>query len=513
MRRLFTFGAIFLGLLIAFGLAGEGGLQTPKQAEAVETTTTWMYNGPTGNGISVAAGAAEVYITPVPGVAAACTNCYITRIVPDLVYKNDASHADGTTANYNDNNSLDGIWMHHMVVYDPCGPGSVASGNERSVWSLPAGYGRLHTNCNWFVNYHLHNNGTATRSVAVKLVVTYRTAETLTNVTPIWWDMSNRAYPKSSEFDVPEGYSDTHTGSGGTDINGDFTSTIQATIIAMGGHVHDYGISVSAYNNRLGDYICTSVAGYGSGSRYLPTGGPGTPGHPAAGNAVTLNQAYHEPNSPPDDRYHIQEMTPCSQTPVQAVICVGDVIRLHTQYNNSSGFPILDAMGIIAGEVDTRPVPDINGNGVIDDCDDTDGDTIKNVPDNCPLWSNTSQAMPPFPVPTGDAECDGFPDTIPTTGNVLAAENHLGTDATVMGHCAATTGPSQRDNEPPPDRWPPDFDDSGIANGQDLLTYSAVFGKQQGDSGYSSRFDLSNDNKINGNDVLKFAPFFGKTCA
>ena len=281
----------------------------------------------------------------------------------------------------------------------------------------------------------------------------------------------------------------------------------------MGGHVHDYGISVSAYNLRLGDYICTSVAGYGAGSRYLPTGGPGTPGHPVAGNAVTLIPGYHAAGSSPDDRYHIQEMTPCTPTPLQSIICVGDVIRLEAQYNNTSGFPIFDAMGIIGGAVDTTVTPDTNSNGTIDYCDDTDGDGAKNISDNCPLWSNAGQAMPPWSVPSGDSDCDGFPDSVPTSGgNVLSDENHMTTD--MAQHCAATTGssPANRNDEPLPDRWPVDFDDNGMMNGSDLLTFAPMLGKIQGNPGYDVRWDMNNSNNINGSDLLKLATFFGKNC-
>ena len=259
MRRLFILGTIFVGLLIAFGLAGENGLQTARPAEAVQTTTTWMW--PTSGGITVPGNGPTTATDTAP---APCTNCYITSIVPDLVYESDANHSDGTTANFNDNGpvpNIDNVWLHHMVVVDYCPASGLirvfASGNERTTWSLPAGYGYLEAGCSWYVNYHIHNSSSATRSVALKLVVTYQTGVTLTPVTPVWLDMSSNA--NNSEYTVPDGYSDTHTGSGATGISNDWTSTIQGQIVAIGGHVHDYGISVSAYNNRLGDYICTST--------------------------------------------------------------------------------------------------------------------------------------------------------------------------------------------------------------------------------------------------------------
>jgi hypothetical protein len=83
----------------------------------------------------------------------------------------------------------------------------------------------------------------------------------------------------------------------------------------------------------------------------------------------------------------------------------------------------------------------------------------------------------------------------------------VGTDP--ASDCAATPA---RNDEPPPDAWPVDFDNNQYVNGSDILTFALVFGKHPGDQGYNARFDLNNDNTINGTDFLKMAPFFGKRC-
>jgi hypothetical protein len=521
MRRLFILGTILVGLLVAFSLAGEGGLQTAKRAEATEITTTVL--SPTSGGITAGSG-------PSQGnnfVTAPCNNCYITQIVPDLVYQNDPDHADGTTANFNNNNTLDGAWLHHLVVLNACNLSQriFASGNERTTWTAPATYGYNQTCASgWYVNYHIHNNGTNTRHVALKLVVTYRTGETLIPLTPFWWDMGTIA--KASEYQVDEGFTDSHTGPGQSGapyyINDDSTSTVQGRIISIGGHVHDYGISVSAYNNRLGDYVCTSIAGYNTGSRYLQSGGPGTPGHPAGATAIPLplNQNYHEPNSPPDDRYHIQQMSTCSPNATQSIICVGDVIRLHTQYNNTSLFPILDAMGIIAGDIDTTtPLPDADHDGITDACDpDIDGDGVANGSDNCPRWPNASQAYPLVgQQPTaGDADCDGFPDPSAVFGKTT--ETNIGTNPLLL--CAADT---TANNEPTPDANPMDFNDDRVFNGADTGKFGGPFGAgnhtvAQGPFGPpgnqlpGARFDLNGDGVINSGDTGKYQFYNNKVC-
>lgn len=377
MRRLLTVSAVPVALLLAFMVGGHDG---SEKAAAVQSTVAVQY-GP----ITVPASGLALNTVPIPPPAD-CTNlgCYITQIVPDLVYMNDIPpYTNGAISNYN-NDVTANVWLHHSVLFDPCvslsAPPFFASGNERSVGALPAGYGyQVFPGCtSWVLNYHIHNSGSTAHSVAVKFTFTYRTGEVLTPVTPIWLDTGKQA--NSSEFTIGTGLSDTHTGGGGafdpTQISADYTTSVQGTIVSIGGHVHDYGISVSAFNTRSADYICTSVSGYGTGSRYLPTGGAGTGGHAAAGVAQTLNAPYyHQAGVAPDDRYHIQSMTPCNPTPRQSVVCIGDVIRLHTEYNNTSGAPIFDAMGIIVAYV--APMPDANNNGIQDGCDPADSDADK----------------------------------------------------------------------------------------------------------------------------------------
>ena len=280
----------------------------------------------------------------------------------------------------------------------------------------------------------------------------------------------------------------------------------------MGGHVHDYGISVSAYNNRLGDYICTSVAGYGAGSRYLPTGGQGTAGHPAAGISQTLNQSYHEAAGSPDDRYHIQSMTTCAPTAAQSILCVGDVIRLHTQYNNTSLFPVFDAMGIMVAQVNTN-MPDSDFDGTIDGCEDNDGDGFRNSADNCPDWPNPSQSPPNWTIPSGDTDCDGYHATSVFTPR--AAESTIGTLGTTR--CAANSGTN---NEPLPDAWPPDLNDNQLVNVGDITAFNFAFGKTTGQAPVNfagtltpiARWDLNGSGLVNVSDVLQLNPFMFKRC-
>lgn len=140
---------------------------------------------------------------------------------------------------------------------------------------------------------------------------------------------------------------------------------------------------------------------------------------------------------------------------------------------------------------------------------DTDGDGIQDGVDNCPVWANPAQLAPAWPVPTGDGDCDGFPDSVAISPpNAQAAETSIGTDPTLP--CAATPA---RSDEPLPDEWPVDFDDNQIMNGSDLLMFAPVFGAIGPNPPYNTRFDLNGDDRINGSDFLNFSTFFGKKCA
>jgi hypothetical protein len=107
VKRIAVLAAMLGILLVVFGLSERSGFHAPP-AEAAETTVTLFY----GNG-------ADGTIGPIAGNGGAdenllaltippfCTDCYITRIEPDMVYWNDPNPAltNGMIANYNGNNA------------------------------------------------------------------------------------------------------------------------------------------------------------------------------------------------------------------------------------------------------------------------------------------------------------------------------------------------------------------------------------------------------------------------
>jgi hypothetical protein len=308
---------------------------------------------------------------------APCTNCYITDIIPNLVYT-----PGGATANLDT-----GVGMHHFVLSNAgsgkqdatcpgTGPGILgerfmASGNERTHMHMPNGFGyQQGSNSTYNMIYHLINRNTTTKSVYVEVI--YRYVTSADPVRPLWLDIDGMgAACNDSEYTIPTGYSDSHAS---------WTSTVNGRIVAISGHMHDVditgpaactshcpaegkGIAVSAElvggpatdyygpnppNNPppadlTGATICRSEGYFGTSWAGSPTGGnnqwlghldtaslcgiqTGVPAG-AEAEAYPAGGAY-----PPADGYAIKS---------------GNVIKLHAEYQNDTGSPQTDAMGIM----------------------------------------------------------------------------------------------------------------------------------------------------------------------
>jgi hypothetical protein len=142
---------------------------------------------------------------------------------------------------------------------------------------------------------------------------------------------------------------------------------------------------------------------------------------------------------------------------------------------------------------------------------DSDQDGVSDASDDCPNWPNASQAMPSWPVPAGDTDCDGFPNSVAASNK--APESYVGTDP--LKNCAATSTA----NDEAVDAMPPDFNDDRVINGQDTGKFGGPFGaynKLITDGPFNGipgvRFDFNGDGAINGQDTGKFQAYFNKMC-
>jgi hypothetical protein len=282
-------------------------------------------------------------------VSPPCTDCYITKIVPNLVL------ADGTTANFNN-----GTMLHHVVNLDysrpdiTCRPNLfssepikllggaaggnerfMAAGNERTVMEVDDGYGYyVGSNADWGLVYHLMNMSPAPKTVYFEYTFEWEPASgsNLQRTRPIWIDIDQC---DDSEADAPAGYSD---------LTWDWKADRSHDMITIGGHIHDYGISTAWRNESNGQLSCTSVAGYAPGSPFVPVG-PGSgadSAHPASANTVTS-----DPIGLANYAGHISDMTVCnphSRTKKK------QTMRLHTQINRPDATD--HDMGIMIGFLD-----------------------------------------------------------------------------------------------------------------------------------------------------------------
>ncbi|HEX2301297.1 MAG TPA: hypothetical protein VHH34_22820 [Pseudonocardiaceae bacterium] len=249
--------------------------------------------------------AGQMMIYAAPTYDMPCHNCYITGIQPDLVY------ADGSRANYDT-----GAMLHHMVLFDPtkddttCGRQGVglvtgqrvfAAGNERTGAQLPPGYGYPVGLTPFGAMAELMNMTAQPQQVYVTMTINWVDAAEaqLKEVTPVWLDVDNCG---DSQYTIPAGPS--HT-------TWTWKSTMSGDIVAVGGHVHDQGVSITLSNATRNEKICESVAGYPGGS-------------------------HHEG--------HVESMSTCIGDPV-ATVRKGDELMLDSYYH--AAMPDDTVMGIM----------------------------------------------------------------------------------------------------------------------------------------------------------------------
>src|SRR5262245_54715442 len=108
------------------------------------------------------------------------TNCYITDIVPSLIFDGDANNPTGTVANPNN-----GAMMHHCVLVNPARTDAVcptglqgqlgerffASGNERTHMHLPGPYGYYNPagQTTWTMIIHLVNKSSVSKKLSIQI--------------------------------------------------------------------------------------------------------------------------------------------------------------------------------------------------------------------------------------------------------------------------------------------------------------------------------------------------------
>ena len=101
-------------------------------------------------------------------------------------------------------------------------------------------------------------------------------------------------------------------------------------------------------------------------------------------------------------------------------------------------------------------------------------------------------------VVANDPDCDGFSSAVESLHRNRPR--------------SALHGDGIGNDEPPPDRWPVDFDDNQRVNSIDVGRYVPVMNAVSGDGRYAVRFDLDTNGRINTVDIGKFVPYSNREC-
>ena len=304
----------------------------------------------------------ELHNVPM-NVDAPCTNCRITDMVPNLVF------TSGSTANMQD-----GLLLHHFVIFNPAQTGIgcpisepfFGAGNERTHLHLPSPYGYHNSSATWNMIVHLVNKNPVPQTVNIEVVYRWRPVAETEPSRPAWLDIDSICNGGNSEYTIPTGYSDTHS---------DWTVPQNARIIGMSGHLHDIDIidpsPCPVHCASRGEAIALSAELLGGdGNDYF---GPIPPNNPPpadiTGATLCRSEAYHGTAVGTTLRAngHMDTMGMCGifgEVPAGAQpeayppngeysfegypIKQGQVIRLHSEYQNNSGGPKTDVMGIMA---------------------------------------------------------------------------------------------------------------------------------------------------------------------
>jgi hypothetical protein len=272
--------------------------------------------------------------------------------------------------------------LHHFVSFNPAQQGLgcpiaepfFGAGNERTHMHLPTPYGYTNTAANWNVVTHLVNKSGTARTVNIEVVYRYRPVNQTEDARPLWLDIDSICSGGNSEYTIPTGYSDSHV---------NWTVPVDGRILGMNGHLHDIDIidsnPCSTHCASKGEAIALSAELVGgSASEYF---GPLPPNNPPpsdiAGSTLCRSEANHGtsfgagngsnghldtdsncgiftdvPAGSQAEAYPAAGAYPADGIPIRA----GQVIRLHSEYQNDSGVPKTDVMGIMAPWI-AQPTP------------------------------------------------------------------------------------------------------------------------------------------------------------
>jgi plastocyanin len=187
---------------------------------------------------------------------------WITRMRPDLVY------TDGRVPRVDVLHLHHGVWLN-LSRQDATSPGLperfFAAGEEKTIMSLPKGYGYPYKATDkWLLNHMIHNLTPVPAKVYMELEIdfipaTSAAAKGMKAVRPIWMDVRNgQLYPvfnvkkgagKKGTYTYPNDEPNAYAG--GKKQN-EWTVDRDGTLVATAGHLHPGGLHTDLWLRRSG---------------------------------------------------------------------------------------------------------------------------------------------------------------------------------------------------------------------------------------------------------------------
>ena len=204
--------------------------------------------------IEVTSGQNRIAYKPITASEKPSVNGWITRIKPDMV------NTDGSIPSSSEVMFHHGVWINQSR-----GHPFFATGEEKTIFDLPDGYGyRYRKNDSWLLNHMIHNLVTRPMSLYLTYTVDFipdtdPRAASITAADPIWMDVESGAYPvfdvlrdsggADGEFTFPQ---DAENPYGGGPKKNERTVSRDGVLLNTTGHVHTGGLDTELFLRRAG---------------------------------------------------------------------------------------------------------------------------------------------------------------------------------------------------------------------------------------------------------------------
>jgi len=243
-------GSLFVAAVLLLSAPAAQALVGPTEVLPDGTHRTTYSIGP----LEVTSGQNRISYKPITGAEKPGVDGWITRIKPDLV------NSDGSIP------SSSKVMFHHGVwINQSRGQNFFATGEEKTIFELPPGYGyRYRASDKWLLNHMIHNLIPDPMTLYATYTIDFipdtdPRAESITPANPIWMDVESGIYPvfdthrdsggPDGEFTYPQ---DADNPYGGGSQKNERTISRDGVLLNTTGHVHTGGLDTELFLRREG---------------------------------------------------------------------------------------------------------------------------------------------------------------------------------------------------------------------------------------------------------------------